>query len=68
MCPYHVDINSIKCIIYYSATQINKYETTTATINNGYITGMMKVTDSTTTNTAHKYLQNIAKNCQTRHM
>jgi len=51
-----------------SKSDKHKEETTTTTaINNEYITGMIKVTNSTTTNTGHKYLQNKEKSFQTRH-
>jgi len=42
-------------------------KTTTTAINNGYITGMIKVTNSKTPNISHKYLQNMGKHFQ-RHL
>jgi hypothetical protein len=32
-----------------------------------YIKGMIKVTNNTTPNISHKYLQNVGKNFKTRH-
>ena len=59
--PSPVDINSTIHISCHSVTQINTQIGNHHHCNNGYITVMIKVINSTTPKISQKHLQNIGK-------